>query len=343
MSQKEQDRANARNKALERDGGHCVICKVPATEVHHIVERRLWDDGGYHGDNLASVCALHHRQCEQTVISVEDVRRACGITKIVLPAHLYADQIIDKWGNPILANGMRLRGELFFDPSVQKILAEGGMLDRFTNRVKFPRTFHLPWSPGIHDDDRVMPSIERFIGQRVIVHEKFDGENSSFYCDYMHARSLDSPHNVTRDWVKGLWGRVAHNIPPDWRVVVENLYAKHSIAYDNLPSYALGFQVWNERNECLAWDETREWLDLLEITACPVLYDGIFDERVIRALYDEKRDWTTREGYVVRIADRFPYAQYRHCVGKFVRRGHVQSVPHWLHGQRVVPNRLADK
>lgn len=334
-------RSDFREAVFARDQHRCVICHGPAIDAHHIIERRLWDDGGYYLDNGASVCAADHRRCEQTILSVEDVRRAAGITRIILPPQFYDDDPIDKWGNSILGNGQRLRGELFFDESVQKILREGGVLDLFTNRVKYPRTWHLPWSPGIHSDDRVMPSIERFIGRRVIVHEKLDGENTTMYADYIHARSVDGRHHPSRDWVKGLWGRLAHDIPPDWRVCCENLFARHSIAYDNLQSYAYGFSVWNERNECLPWDDTKEWLDLLGIAPCPVIYDGLFDERLIRGLYDERRDWATREGYVMRIADGFSYGQYRHCVGKYVRRGHVQTTKHWMHGQPIEQNRLA--
>lgn len=336
-------RTRFNDQALARDGGRCVVCGDQATEVHHIMERRLWGDNqGYFLDNGASVCNQHHIECEMTLISVEELRRACGITKPIIPAHLYPDEIYDKWGNPILPNGMRLRGELFFDESVQKILGKGGVLGLFTNRVKQPRTFHLPWSEGVHADDRVLESIEPFIGQRVIVHEKLDGENSSLYNDYFHARSIDGRHHPSRDWVKNLWGQICHDIPSDWRIMVENLYATHSVYYDSLPSYGIGFAVWNERNWCLPWDETKTWLELLGIVPCPVLYDGIFDERLIRGLYTDQ-DWTTREGYVVRIADGFSYAQYRRYVGKFVRRGHIQTAPHgWLHRTDFRVNKLRE-
>jgi RNA ligase len=333
-------RTTFRTGVFERDGYRCVLCKAPAVDAHHIIERRLWDDGGYHLDNGASVCSGCHWRCENTTVSVEEVRAAAGITKVILPLHLYADEIYDKWANIMLPNGQRLRGELFFDESVQKALLDGGVLNLFTNRVKFPRTYHLPWSAGMHDDDRQMPSIDRFIGRRVIVTEKMDGENTTMYADYIHARSIDGRSHPSRDWVKGLWGRIAHDIPPDWRVCLENLYARHSLAYRDLVSYAYGFSVWNERNVCLAWDETVEWLELLGIPPVPVLYDGLFDEALIRGLYDERRDWDTREGYVVRLADNFAYGQYRHCVGKYVRRNHVATTPHWMHGQPIVPNEL---
>lgn len=329
-----------RHFVFERDNNKCVICGEKADAAHHIIERRLFSDGGYYLNNGASVCEEHHLKCEMTQISVEDVRLACGITKPVVPDQIYDDTPVDKWGNEILASGLRLRGELYHDESVQKILKAGGVLDQFTNRVKYGRTFHLPWSAGIHDDDRVMTSLDRFIGQRVIVHSKWDGENTSMYNDYIHARSIDGRHHPSRDWVKGLWGKIKHDIPQDWRICVENLYAKHSIAYDNLPSYALGFSVWNERNICLPWDEAKTWLELLGIEPCPVIYDGIYDEKIIRGLYNEKTDWETKEGYVMRIADSFSYSEFRYCVAKYVRARHVQTSKHWMQGQAIEPNKL---
>ena len=86
-----------REGTFKRDSYRCVFCENPAVDAHHIMERRLWPDGGYYLDNGASVCGDHHIQCEQTTLSVEDVRHACGITRIIVPPHLYADQPYDKW------------------------------------------------------------------------------------------------------------------------------------------------------------------------------------------------------------------------------------------------------
>src|ERR1019366_5058073 len=290
-------RDSFREGVFARDNNKCVICGEKADAAHHIIERRLFSDGGYYLNNGASVCEEHHLKCEMTQISVEEVRESCGITKSVVPDQIYDDSPVDKWGNEILASGMRLRGELFFDESVQKILKAGGVLDCFTNRVKFPRTFHLPWSPGIHDDDRVISSMDRFAGKRVIVSEKLDGENTTMYNDYIHARSIDGRHHSSRDWVKNFHGQIAHEIPQDWRINVENMYAKHSISYDKLESYAYGFHVWNEKNVCLSLDDDKVWFELLGIIPCPVIYDGVYDEKIIRGLYNEKTDWETREGY----------------------------------------------
>lgn len=333
-------RDDFRDAVFARDKHQCVFCALPAQDAHHILERRLWPDGGYYLSNGASVCGQHHLECEMTKISVEEVRAAAGITKAILPPHLYPDHQYDKWGNPVLANGQRMKGELFFDESVQKILAAGSALAHFTNKVKYARTHHLPWSEGLHSDDRLIETMDAFHGRRVIVTEKKDGENTTMYSDGLHARSVDGRHHPSRDWVKNLWSRISQDIPPDWRVCGENLYAQHSIAYENLPTYFMGFSIWDEQNNCLAWDDALEWFELLGIEPVPVLYDGIYDEAAIRALYDSKRDWASVEGYVVRLADSFSYGQFKHAVAKFVRKGHVQTTKHWMHGQPIRKNGL---
>lgn len=329
-----------REGVFARDKHQCVFCGRPAADAHHILERRLWPDGGYYLSNGASVCGEHHILCEQTVLSVEDVRAACGITKPTLPPHLYCDQSYDKWGNPVLANGQRLRGELFYDESVQKILGEGGVLHLFGERVKYPRTHHVPWSPGVNDDDRVLHDLSAFHGRRVIASLKMDGECTSMYQSGIHARSTDSASHPSRNLVKSFHARICGDIPQGWRVCGENLYAEHSIAYRNLQSYFMGFSVWDDRNQCLPWDETQEWFALLGIQPVPVLYDGLFDAALLRKLHKPVVDGQEHEGWVLRVADGFRYGAFRQCVAKFVRAGHVQTAKHWMHGQRIVPNQL---
>ena len=332
-------RTDFREAVFARDKHTCVFCDAPAVDAHHILERRLWTDGGYYIENGASVCARHHIECERTSISVDEVRAACGITKIIVPDHFYDDHIYDKWGNPILEDGRRGKGELFLDESVQKILNEGGFLNLFTPYVKYGRTFHLPWSPGITDDDRMLKSTEHFHSKRVIVSKKKDGENTSMYRDHVHARSLDSRGGEDRAWVKNFWSTISYEIPEGWRVCGENLWAEHSIHYDDLRSYFYGFSIWNDRNLCLSWDETTEYFELLGIEPVEVLYDGIWDEQKIRAL-EKDMSWEKDEGYIVRLADAFPYSEFKKSLAKFVRKGHVATSKHWRQGRRFIPNEL---
>lgn len=335
------NRDNFREGVFARDHYKCVVCGEPAVDAHHILERRLWKDGGYYLDNGASVCRKHHIDCEKTLISVEEIREFSGITKSIIPEHMYSDVVYDKWGNIVLENGQRIRGELFEDESVQKILKEGGVLSLFTNRIKYPRTYHLPWSPGMHDDDRMIPDLKIFENQEVVVTEKLDGENTTIYSDgYIHARSIDGRNHWSRDWVKNFAQNFAYDLPDDWRICGENLYATHSIHYSNLESYFMGFSIWNGLT-ALSWDETCEWFKLLNIQHVPVLYRGLFDEAKIRSL-GENMDFSSKEGYVVRLTDSFNYGKFRESVAKFVRKNHVATSKHWFHGTSFETNTMRE-
>lgn len=317
-----------REKTFARDKYRCVVCKAPAVDAHHILERRLFPDGGYYLENGASVCGPCHLKAETTEISCETLRTAIGITKFPIPPHLYSDQPYDKWGNPILPNGMRTKGELFHDTSVQKVLEP--VLHLFTDYVKYPRTYHLPWSPGVTKDDRIMEGLDNFKEGPVVVTVKMDGENSTLYKDYLHARSLNYEPHPSRGSLKALHASIAHDIPQGWRVCGENLYAKHSIAYSRLESHFQVFSIWDDRNVCLSWEETLEWASLLGLATVPTLYVGPWNEAHIRSLARSEHDGDPCEGYVVRVAKRFAYGQFKTHVGKYVRADHVQTQGHWM-------------
>lgn len=321
-----------RKLVFERDGDTCVLCGADAQDAHHIMERRLWNDGGYYMENGASVCGPCHLKCESTEVSCDQVRAAAGIKVVAMPPHLYADAETpyDKWGNPILPNGQRMRGELFEDESVQKVLAP--FMSLFTDKVKYPRTHHLPWSPGVTKDDRIMSNLASFDRKRVVVTVKMDGENTTIYPGYgqdrLHARSIDYAPHPSRNYVRALQGRLGSDIPEGWRVCGENLYAAHSIQYRNLSDHFQVFSIWNGMT-CLSWDETVEWSHLLGLKTVPVVYDGVWNEKVIRSLHEPVRNGDDVEGYVVRRADSFSYGNFRQMVGKYVRSGHVGNHGHW--------------
>jgi hypothetical protein len=204
--------------------------------------------------------------------------------------------------------------------------------------TKYPRTFHLPWSPGFTKDDKVLTDLSCFVGKRVVITKKMDGENTTGYSDgYIHARSLDSRGGVDRDWVKQMWAGVAHNLPENWRICGENLWARHSIAYTDLPSYFMAFSIWDESNTCLGWDDSVQYFEMLGIDHVPVIYDGVWDEDMTRNLHKELSP--NDEGYVVRLADSFYYDQFGISVAKYVRKDHVQTDKHWR-AQELIPNEL---
>ncbi len=317
-----------RNKVFARDNHVCVVCKASTKlDAHHVLERRLWSDGGYYIDNGASVCEPCHILAEATLISCETLREKCGVKTPVIPSHLYPDEVWDKWGNLVLPNGMRMKGELFYDESVQKVLQP--VLHLFTDRVKYPRTYHFSWSPGATKDDRVLTDLSGFVGEEVVVTVKMDGENTTMYRDGLHARSLTYDPHPSRNRVRALQAALSSDIPEDMRVCGENLFAAHSIHYTELPSHFLMFSMWKQ-NKCLSWDETVEWAGLLDLQVVPTLYRGPWNERLIKGLFQPTYNGNVCEGYVVRPTREFSYSEFRRVVGKYVRPNHVTTHGHWM-------------
>lgn len=75
------------------------------------------------------------------------------------------------------------------------------------NRYKYPRTAHLPWSPGVSDDDLLLESLDLFVDQEVVTTEKLDGENTTLYPEGLHSYSIDSRHHPSRDWSRPFTAR----------------------------------------------------------------------------------------------------------------------------------------
>lgn len=176
------------------------------------------------------------------------------------------------------------------------------------------------------------------IGKEIVVTEKLDGENTSLYSDILHARSMDSRHHPSRDWVKQLHGQIKHNIPHGWRIVGENVYAKHSIFYEDLESYFYAFAVFDENNMLLSWDDCLSVFDMLSLVHVPVIYRGPFDLEILQEIAD-MQDPERVEGFVARVTHSFHHDQYLTHAAKYVRPKHVQTDQHWMTSE-IIPNQL---
>jgi len=202
-------------------------------------------------------------------------------------------------------------------------------------KIKYPRTHHLEWSEGRTSDDKTQFDLSNFVGKEIIITEKMDGENTTMMNDCYYARSLDSNNHQSRNFVKGIWGRIKHEIPNEIRVCGENLYAQHSLRYENLPDYFLVFSIWDGVT-CLSWDDTVGYADMLGLKTVNVLYRGKCDLKFLREF---KIDTSTQEGFVVRVSEAFYLNDFKQSVVKWVRKGHVQTDEHWMNS-KIKPNRL---
>lgn len=197
--------------------------------------------------------------------------------------------------------------------------------------VKYPRTMHLPSSPGATNDDKYASPVaikNLSSGIELIVTEKMDGGNLTLGRNAFFARSLDSGTHSWDTKAKALWARIRWDIPEGWRISGESMAARRSVGYENLPDVYLVFGIWDETNTLLDWDTTVEYAELLGLTTVPVLYRGTDYSRALK-IWSEIKDRDTSEGFVVRNAGRIPYARFPFEVAKWVRENHVTTAAGW--------------
>ena len=106
-------RTEFRTIGLKRFGGLCCVpgCKQQAVDAHHIMDRKLWKDGGYYLSNCAPLCAKHHIDAEEGVYSpykmmtfaeipIENLQRPDALDFLTEDEYktMFMNEEIDKWG-----------------------------------------------------------------------------------------------------------------------------------------------------------------------------------------------------------------------------------------------------
>ena len=292
-------RDDFRNGTFKRDRFQCVVCGQPAVDAHHIIERRLFkaghEKGGYFLDNGASLCEKHHIEAEQTTISCQSIRDLCGITSVRLPEHFRPDFEYDKWGNPVTPEG-RLRGELYYEMSVQTTLKN----IRFLPWVIHPKTYRLPWSE-VNAGDPVLENDGCFEQQEVVVTLLTGGLPFTGYSDYCHGRRPEDklPFPVQSALLPKL-------TVLDAGMRVCGYYLDHQLHLSS---------VWLE-NDCLDWEATKELAAFLEIPLPPVLFEGIYDKKLIINVLEDSNE-PKKSGYDIRLKKEFRLFDLYKSLGLF--------------------------
>src|SRR3546814_11364640 len=124
--------------------------------------------------------------------------------------------------------------------------------------LKYPRTYHLPSSPGLQNDDRRLPRLDGYKGRVVVATEKMDGEGSTLTREKTYPRSPDGRPHPSRSWIKAYHAPKAQQIPVNCRISCEGMHAVHSIPYpapnqNALRSYFYVFVAWDAHNTPLTW------------------------------------------------------------------------------------------
>jgi len=120
-----------------RSAGYCVFCDKLAVDSHHILDRKLFPDGGYYLGNGAAVCEMHHVLCERTLIPVKQVRESAHIENPVLPPGFSKHANYDKWGNTVISRYIILLGPLKSDDGMLKALKAGGKAAYLYHKIPY--------------------------------------------------------------------------------------------------------------------------------------------------------------------------------------------------------------
>lgn len=211
--------------------------------------------------------------------------------------------------------------------------------------TKYPRTYHIPWSPGATSDDKKLDAqwfyANDWAGSEIVITEKLDGENTCFTRDDVFSRSHATP--TRSPWSRNLWDndgllwKIKDKIGEGELIYGENLYGEHSIHYDELPNYFFIFAVRsiNGCDDWLDWESVQTVAEILGVPTVPVLWHGTIEsEPQLRRIITEEMALPSmfgkeKEGVVVRKVNWFSNKDFPKNVCKWVRPNHVQTDKHW--------------
>jgi len=186
-----------------------------------------------------------------------------------------------------------------------------------TGFFRFPHTPHLAWlGQGKPRDDKLLheDEVARLLASDVVVEEKIDGANLGFSVDEDGALrcqnrgghlSLQGGHPQFRPlwaWLEPRRSGLADALWPDLMLFGEWCVATHSVHYDALPDWFLGFDVF-DRNQRRFWNAARRNALLRKVNLHPVprIARGAFGvNELVRMVGTSRVGHEPMEGLVVR-------------------------------------------
>ncbi len=220
---------------------------------------------------------------------------------------------------------------------------------------KFPSTPHLATVAGVEiRDDKVLSESERneFLQHDLIVEEKVDGANLGISFDSEGNIGAQNRGAYLHFPGAGQWKKLEEWLAPRTDLLFEHLndryilfgewcYARHSVFYDRLPDWFLGFDIYDKLTGHFLSSSRRDSLcRKMRIARVPFIARRrfIFPE-IVKLLSQSKLTDQPAEGLYLRL-DQGEWLVQR---AKLVRPGFIQSVAqHWSRSA-INPNWLKDQ
>ena len=206
--------------------------------------------------------------------------------------------------------------------------------------------------PGVDiRGDKVLSELERdeFLTHEVTVEEKVDGANLGISFDsegniraqnrgaYLHLPGSGQWKKLG-DWLTPRTDTLFEHLSDHFILFGEWCYAQHSVFYDRLPDWFLGFDIYDKRFDRFLSSKHRDDLfTKMSIAQVPVLASGHFAyPKVQKFLLTSKLSNQPAEGIYLRF-DQDDWLAQR---AKLVRPAFIQTVEqHWSRST-IRPNRL---
>lgn len=217
---------------------------------------------------------------------------------------------------------------------------------------KFPSTPHLAVLCGVEvRDDKVMSESERssFLQHKIVVEEKVDGANLGISFDaegdvrvqnrgsYLHLPSTGQWKKLA-EWLTRRTDELLEQLMDRYILFGEWCYAQHSVIYDRLPDWFLGFDIYDKATgrffSCTRRDELFRALGVSQVPRVDIGHFTL--AQLTEFLSQSQLSDKPAEGLYLRF-DQSDWLVQR---AKLVRPAFIQSVEqHWSRSG-IKPNRL---
>lgn len=217
---------------------------------------------------------------------------------------------------------------------------------------KFPSTPHLITLGGTSvREDKALSQKRRedFLKNILIVEEKIDGANLGISFDAQGTLILQNRSSILLPPYSGQWKKLESWLPPRLEIFFDHLfdryilfgewcYAKHSVGYNRLPDYFLGFDILDKQKcQFLSLKYRNRIFKEMSISSVPFIQKGLFTLQQLEKLMGSSCFGPEQgEGIYLRC-DGEKWLKQR---AKIVKDQFIQNIDiHWSR-KAIIPNRI---
>jgi RNA ligase/Putative transposase len=185
-------------------------------------------------------------------------------------------------------------------------------------------------------------------------YRKLDGENNCLNRHGVFARSHATPtESPWTSQIRQQWQLIKNDLG-DLEIFGENLYAIHSIEYQDINAHYYVFGI-RENERWLPWEETKFYTKLLDLQTVPEIKSvknlgsqSDFEKEIMGIVSQSSAFGSidiltqkpcTMEGIVSRNSEEYLVEDFAKNVFKYVRKGHVKTDEHWTRNWKYAKNK----